>query len=121
MNRHDRRRQLAEQRRLPVAPESFERVMEADRRFFTEHPGRRFYIRKIHEEERAQRARATGKFHCTDKFVVVEELKPGVRIRASFSTDGEFDCEQPEQECRRIFFSIASPSTLDLRALLLDT
>jgi hypothetical protein len=118
MNRRDRRRAAA-LRRLPVAPDSIECVMEVDRRFFAQHPERRFYMRPMHPAER--KATTTSRPVGVEMMmVIVEQVAPGTRVRTCVGVVGDIDpATIGDAKCRELFFASASQQVLDLRAALL--
>jgi hypothetical protein len=118
--RRERRRARAEQRRMPVAPDDLERVMQLDRLYFSRHAGRKFYLRRVYQAERAQAVRAgqsltpppTGMVDL----VVVGQLRPDARLRVfGIAADADIDTDQvPEQEARALFFAKAPQWMLDI-------
>jgi hypothetical protein len=101
---------------MPLDP-----VMEIDRAFFARHPERRFYMRRMQLAERI--AITTTSRPGVEMMVIVEQVRPGVRLRACVGVVGDIDpAAIGEAKCRELFFASASQRVLDLRAtLLLDT
>jgi hypothetical protein len=107
---------------MPVVPDDFEAVTEADRRFFKRHPGRSHRIRHTSMAELAQAERVD---HALDApfpgfrwFTVIRQVTPGARVRVYVQAPELCETDVPEEMAAQIYREVESQNTRDLTARL---
>jgi hypothetical protein len=86
-------------------------VMDADRRFFARRPGRRWYVRRAYPAEKGV-AQAIGANTSLPPdhaaFVLVEQIRPGVRIRLGFGAPAGMETDLSDAEIEEALREIHS-------------
>jgi hypothetical protein len=92
------------QQKGPISPEAAEALtggemqstIDGDRRWFLKHPGRAFHLRAASEAEIAVTTKPKPPHHRW--YTIARQIKPGFRVRATFSgvLDGPHDRSESE-------------------------
>jgi hypothetical protein len=107
MPKSRRRQRAADPARLPVVPEDFEAVTEADRRFFLRHPERSYRVRLTAEAELRQAGRAgcplDAPFPNFRWFTAIRQVAPGCRLRVYLQAPALCETDVPEALAAAIY------------------
>lgn len=92
---------------------------QADRRWFEKHPGRKHYVRPAHPAEIAEFEIVSTVPPGYQIYVAVRNVRPGVRLRATFCRGAGFPVwELSEKHARRIFRDLADDRVKEVEAAL---
>jgi hypothetical protein len=124
MPKSRRRPQAADSARLPVVPEDFEAVTEADRRFFLRYPQRSYRVRHTSRAEIDQGARAGSAFEAPYAkfrwFTAIRQVAPGCRLRVYLQAPALCETDIPEALAADIYHRFEGQSARDTTILMMD-
>ena len=99
-----------------------DRITQADRVFFEQHPDRKHRIRFASEVEIAQNEILTGKVKILPAgfrhFVVVRNVAPGRRLRLFVTNAEDVGTDVPEDLACVIFDNVATPQVRKIEAMM---
>jgi hypothetical protein len=114
---HSRQRQLKK-----LAPH-VDRITQADRVFFEQHPERKHRVRFASEVEIVQNEILSGELMATPlghrHFVIVRNVAPGRRLPLFVTNSEDAGIDVPEDLAHALFDTVAAPHIREIEAALL--